>query len=98
MLPVTFGTRPMMVRVSTDLPAPDGPTNPKISPRLTSRSRPSSTRVEPNCTVMPRTRMMASLVAPAWSLTGVMSHPDRGEEDREHAIHHDDEENSFHHR
>ena len=42
-MPATFGTRPMMVRVSTDLPAPEGPTKPRISPRLTSRSSPSST-------------------------------------------------------
>src|SRR5213593_3619453 len=34
--PAIFGTRPMMVRVSTDFPAPEGPTKPKISPRLTS--------------------------------------------------------------
>src|SRR5690349_10548647 len=98
MRPATFGTRPIMVRVSTDLPAPDGPTKPRISPRLTSRSSRSSTRVTPNCTVMSRTRMMASPVSAARSLTGVMSHPDRREEDRKHAIHHDDEENSLHHR
>ncbi len=64
MRPATFGTRPMMVRVSTDLPAPDGPTKPRISPRLTSRLSPSSTRVVPNCTVMSRTRMMASEISP----------------------------------
>src|SRR5665213_3026374 len=98
MRPATFGTRPMMVRVSTDLPAPEGPTRPRISPRLTSRLSPPSTRVEPNCTVMSRTRMMASVVSPARSLAGVMSHPDRGEEDREHAVHHDDEEDALHHR
>src|ERR1700688_4182544 len=92
MLPEIFGTSPMMVRVSTDLPAPDGPTKPRISPRLTSRLSPSSTRVDPNCTVMSRTRMMAS------EISGAMSHPDRGEEDRKHAVHHYDEENSLHHR
>ena len=45
MRPLIFGTRPMMVRVSTDLPAPEGPTKPRISPRLTSRLSPSSTLV-----------------------------------------------------
>ena len=45
MLPLILGTRPMMVRVSTDLPAPEGPTKPRISPRFTSRSRRSRTLV-----------------------------------------------------
>ena len=61
MRPLTLGTRPMMVRVSTDLPAPEGPTKPRISPRLTSRLSPSRILVAPNCTVMSRTRMMASV-------------------------------------
>ena len=34
-----------MVRISTDLPAPDAPTKPRISPRNTSTDRPSSTSV-----------------------------------------------------
>ena len=34
-----------MVRISTDLPAPEAPTKPRISPRLTSRLSPSSTLV-----------------------------------------------------
>src|SRR6202000_649928 len=71
-------------------------------PRLTSRLSPSSTRVEPNCTVISRTRMMASEISGeisgARSLTGVMSHSDRREEDRKHAVHHDDEEDPLHHR
>src|ERR1700721_344598 len=92
MLPLVLGTSPMMVRVSTDLPAPDGPTKPRISPRLTSRSRPSSTLVEPNCTEISRTRMMAS------AISGASSHSDRGEEDRKYAVHDDDEEDALHHR
>src|ERR1700676_2517221 len=92
MRPETFGTSPIMVRVNTDLPAPDGPTKPRISPRLTSRSRPSRTLVEPNCTEISRTRMIAFCTSPA------ISHSDRGEEDRKHAIHHDDKENSLHDR
>src|SRR6202041_430734 len=92
MLPLVLGTSPMMVRVSTDLPAPDGPTKPRISPRWTSRSRPSSTLVDPNCTEISRTRMMAS------AISGAMSHSDRGEKDRKYAVHDDDEENPLHHR
>src|ERR1700684_2998166 len=92
MLPLVLGTRPMMVRVSTDLPAPEGPTKPRISPRWTSRSSPSSTLVAPNRTEISRTRMMAS------AGSGAMSHSDRGEEDREHAVHDDDEEDTLHHR
>src|ERR1700709_1289321 len=92
MRPAIFGTRPMMVRVRTDLPAPDGPTKPRISPRLTSRSSPSSTLVAPNCTEISRTRMMASVIS------GAMSHSDRGKEDRKYAVHDDHEENALHHR
>ncbi len=33
MVPARFGSRPMMVRISTDLPAPEPPTKPRISPR-----------------------------------------------------------------
>src|SRR4029079_1723967 len=100
MRPAIFGTSPMMVRVSTDLPAPEGPTKPRISPRLTSRLRPSSTRVAPNCTVMSRTRMMGFWI-PFWMVFGMscaISHSDRCEEDGEHAVHDDDEEDSLHHR
>ena len=57
----------MMVRVRTDVPAPEGPTKPWISAALTSRLRPSSTVVEPNCTEMSRTRMIASC---CWICTG----------------------------
>ena len=32
-LPARRGNRPMMVRISTDLPAPEPPTKPKTSPR-----------------------------------------------------------------
>ena len=33
MVPARLGSRPMMVRISTDLPAPEPPTKPRISPR-----------------------------------------------------------------
>src|SRR3954463_7050286 len=92
MLPESLGTRPMIVRVSTDLPAPEGPTKPRISPRLTSRLSPSSTFVVPNCTVTSRARMMAS-----WISTAIL-HSDRCKEDREHAVHHDHKEDALHHR
>ena len=46
--------RPMIERISTDLPAPDPPTTPRISPRRTSRSRPSCTTCSPKRFVRPR--------------------------------------------
>ena len=42
-VPARFGCRPRIVRVSTDLPAPEAPTKPSTSPRRTSRSSPSIT-------------------------------------------------------
>lgn len=39
MVPPWRGMRPMMVRISTDLPPPDAPTSPRISPRRTSSVR-----------------------------------------------------------
>jgi hypothetical protein len=32
MTPPRFGSKPMIVRISTDLPPPDAPTRPRISP------------------------------------------------------------------
>ena len=43
MVPCRLGSRPMMVRSSTDLPPPEAPTRPRISPRRTSSDRWSST-------------------------------------------------------
>ena len=59
--PVRRGTRPMMVRISTDLPAPEAPTNPRISPRNTSTHSPSSTTASPKPTTRSRTLITASL-------------------------------------
>jgi len=36
------------IRIVVDLPAPSGPTRPKISPSATSRSRPSTATTSPN--------------------------------------------------
>ncbi len=44
----------MMVRSSTDLPVPDPPTRPTISPRNTSKSRLSWITLSPNCVRTPR--------------------------------------------
>ncbi len=49
-----------MVRVSTDLPCPEGPTKPRISPRRMSRSSPFITARSPKVTTRSRTRMIAS--------------------------------------
>src|SRR5579871_2340444 len=96
MRPPRFGINPMMVRVSTDLPAPDAPTKPRISPRRTSRFNPFSTRRSPNPTVRLETRMIGSFGVAIIQISG--SNPDRGEEDGEHAIEHDDEEDRINHR
>jgi hypothetical protein len=58
MLPERFGIKPMMVRISTDLPAPDGPTKPRISPFRTSRSSFSRISRSPKPTVSCDTRIM----------------------------------------
>ena len=48
------------MRSSTDLPAPEAPTRPRISPRSTSSVRFSSTVRSPNATVRPLTRITGS--------------------------------------
>ena len=40
-IPMPKSLKPMIERMSTDLPVPEPPTTPRISPRLTFRSRPS---------------------------------------------------------
>src|SRR5262249_40390127 len=92
-VPDRLGTRPMMVRISTDLPAPDPPTKPRISPRNTSSDRWSSTVAPLNPTTRSRTRMTASLPACAIALF-----TDRREEHGEEAVHHDHQEHRLHHR
>ncbi len=37
--PLCRGSKPMIVRISTDLPPPEAPTSPRTSPRLTSSER-----------------------------------------------------------
>ena len=56
-VPWRFGSRPMMVRSSTDLPLPEPPTKPRISPRRTSSARWSSTTWSPKPTTRSRTRI-----------------------------------------
>ena len=59
-VPWRFGKRPMMVRNSTDLPAPEAPTTPRISPPLTSSDRWSSTIWSPKPTTRSRTLITGS--------------------------------------
>src|SRR5262249_16116926 len=87
--PCCFGSKPRIVRVSTDFPAPVAPTKPKISPRYTSRLTPFIIRLPLRSTTRPRTSIMGSFA---------MSHPDRGEEHGESTVKHDDEKNGFDHR
>src|SRR5690606_39047305 len=51
---------PISERISTDLPEPEPPTTPMISPRYTSRSSPSCTVCAPNRLTSPRTETIAS--------------------------------------
>ncbi len=59
-LPAFGRRRPTMLRRSTDLPVPDPPTTPRISPRRMSRSRPSCTVWLPKRLTSPRTWISAS--------------------------------------
>ena len=65
MVPWRFGIRPRMVRSSTDLPPPEAPTTPRISPRRTSSDRWSMTIWSPNPTTRSRTRMAGCCVGAA---------------------------------
>ena len=49
-----------MERISTDLPVPDPPTTPRISPRRTVRSRSSWITWSPNWFLRPRTTITGS--------------------------------------
>ena len=55
--------RPMIERISTDLPVPEPPTTPRISPRQTSRSRSSWMTCSPKRLASPRTVMIGWDVA-----------------------------------
>ena len=92
-MPLRFGSRPMMVRSSTDLPPPEAPTRPRISPRRTSSERRSSTTGR---RIRPRGRAPGSPICRLGAAIG--SHSDRGEENGEQAVEHDDQEDRFHHR
>ena len=63
--PAAGSCSPMIERISTDLPVPEPPTTPRISPRQTSRSRFSWMTASPKRLVRPRTEMMGwdSLIA-----------------------------------
>jgi hypothetical protein len=61
--PASGVCRPMIERISTDLPVPDPPTTPRISPRRTSRSRPSWMICSPKLFLSPRMEMTVSLIA-----------------------------------
>src|SRR5262245_58907228 len=87
--PSRRGKSPMMVRNSTDLPAPEAPTTPRISPARRSRERWSSTIWSPKPTTRSRTLMTGPFA--------ILLHPDRGEEDREQAVEHDHEEDRLDH-
>src|SRR5665213_25282 len=90
-VPDSWGMSPMIVRSSTDLPRPDPPTTPRISPGRTSSDRWSSTIRSSNPTTRSRTSITGLCSAMA-------SHSDRGEEDGEHTVEHDHQEDRLDHR
>src|SRR4051812_13367042 len=78
----------MIDRIRTDLPVPEPPTTPSISPRLTARSRSSCTTCSPKLFFSPVTSMMGCSSA-------ISGPADLGEEDREECIEDDDEEDAL---
>ena len=88
-----FGMRPMMVRSSTDLPLPEPPTRPRISPRRTSSDRWSSTMWSPKPTTRSRTRI---------TMVVVRRHhghiPIEAKKMAKNAVEHDHQEDRLHHR
>src|SRR4029079_8442397 len=92
MRPCCFGKSPTIVRVSTDLPAPEAPTKPRISPREPSRVTPLRMRCPFRSTTRSRTSMIGALPFPA------MSHSDRREAHGKNAVEHDDQEDRLHNR
>jgi hypothetical protein len=79
MRPAAGRLSPAMVRSSTDLPVPEPPTTPRISPRRTSRSSPSCTTCGPKRFTRPRTSMTCSgaLTSPSPCRTARQWHPPR---------------------
>src|SRR3954462_6375268 len=74
-LPLRFaasGNRPSTPRPSVDLPQPDSPTRPSVSPRLMSNDTPSTARTAPRAvpyqTRRSRTRRTASEAPPSGRL------------------------------
>src|ERR1700693_1651060 len=93
MLPWRFGIRPMIVRKRTDLPPPDAPTRPRISPRRTSSERWSSTIRSPKPTTRSRTRIAIPSASAFMAL-----HSNRREKYGEYAVENDHEEDRLHYR
>src|SRR5690606_38245776 len=99
-----LGVSPSTVRNSADLPEPEAPTQPRISPRLASSDRLCETVFGPNATVTSaadRTTSpcpSASGSAMECSLTPAISEIDRRVEHGEKSVEHDDHENRLHDR
>src|SRR4051795_492922 len=100
MVPARFGTRPRIVRVRTDLPCPDAPTKPRISPLYTSRSRPFMMVRSPKPTSRPRTLMTTSRSRSRSGCDRVssISVPNGRKKHGEEAVEHDDHKDRLHDR
>src|SRR5690606_38238930 len=100
-VPDCFLLSPSMVRSSTDLPEPEAPTKPRISPRRMLNDRPSSITLSPNATVTSRAESTMSCASSCCTFSAascVMSEVDCSVEDCEQAIEYDDDEDGLHHR
>ena len=64
--------RPRMARISTDLPEPEPPTTPTISPLFTVRSTPSWTTCEPKAFTSPRTSIAGVEKSQGRGFTGAL--------------------------
>src|SRR5687767_12973452 len=91
MSPSAGRLRPMMVRISTDLPVPEPPTTPITSPRRMSRSRPSCSTCSPKRVTRPRISITLALRSAILDIQDC-------EQDGEQSIEDDDQEDALHDR
>src|SRR5262249_34396975 len=73
-VPSVGGSRVVSMRMRVDLPAPLGPSSPKISPSSTAKLTPLTAVNSPNFLTIPRTSMAATPAPPAQGEQDVAGH------------------------